>query len=107
MTSRARHATASALRVLRIIARVLAFALLALTVVNVLDPEPLHATLRRINGALTLNLPSQIAGVLVVSTPLGGALRGDYVLLAVILLVVGWVLKRGANALEFGPSRGE
>ena len=51
---------------------------------------------------MTLNgmVPSAISGMLVIPTPLGGAFRGDFALLAIALFVVDWACLRIASALR-------
>ena len=45
-----------------------------------------------VQSALGVIVPAPILGVLVVATPLGGAFRGDYVIFAALLAIVGVAL---------------
>lgn len=91
---------AAALRVLAVIARVIACALLVLVVADVILPSGPRALLVEINLAVSGFIPDGLSGLLVLQTPFGGAFRGDFALAALILLIAGWVLACGARTLE-------
>lgn len=74
--------------------RALALCYAALLVLDVLLPAGARTWLLGVNGLATRLLPAPVSGLLVVPTPLGGALRGDYALAAIILLVAGWLCRR-------------
>lgn len=84
----------SALGVAALIARVLAVALCVLVVVDSLDLGALHTALLGVNGLAARVIPQPILGILVFPTSLGGAFRGDFALVSVLLFVIDWLLAR-------------
>lgn len=100
MESSARSTGATVLRVLAVVARVVATLLLVLVVVDCVATGSLHSELLSLNGAVTRAIPSVISGVLVMQTPLGGAFRGDFLITAMILYVLGWLFSRVAASLR-------
>lgn len=86
-------------RVLGILARVCAIALALLVVANAF----LTGSARQVLMGITLEaqkflLPA-VSGILVYSTPFGGSLRGDFIVMSVILFVVDWLLQKLAFSL--------
>lgn len=80
--------------------RVAAAAYLVLLVLDVLLPAGARTWLLGVNGLATRLVPAPVSGLLVLPTPLGGALRGDYALAAIILLVIGRLCRRVSASLR-------
>lgn len=78
--------------------RALAAALVSLAVADAVLPAGARTALLSLNGIASRLLPDAISGLFVFQTPLGGALRGDFVLAAIMLLALAWALGR-ASAL--------
>lgn len=91
---------AAALRVLAVVARIIACALLVLVAADVILPSGPRALLVEINLAVSSFIPDALSGLLVLQTPFGGALRGDFAQAALIFLIAGWALARGARTFE-------
>lgn len=88
------------LRLLGWVARILGWGYLVLTVVDALVSVENRTALLSINGAAARLLPDALLGIWMVEMPTGGVLRGDFILMAVILLVVGWLCRRIASSLH-------
>lgn len=88
------------LRALALACRVCAWALVALVVADALLPAGPRALLLGVNGAVTQLVPAPLRGLLVFAIPLGGAFRGDFAVLAIVLLVADWLLCRTAASLR-------
>ena len=86
----------AALDVAAVVARVLAVVLCVLVVVDSLDLGTLHTVLLDVNGFVSNLVPQSVSGLLVFRTPMGGAFRGDFALVAVALFVIDWLLARAA-----------
>lgn len=85
--------------------RALAAALVSLAVADAVLPAVARTALLSLNGIASRLLPDAISGLFVFQTPLGGALRGDFVLAAIMLLALAWALGR-ASALMRRRERG-
>lgn len=81
-------------RVAAIACRALAWALLALAAADAVLPAGARTALLAANGLVTRLLPAAISGLFVFQTPAGGALRGDFVFAAIMLLALAWALGR-------------
>lgn len=90
MPSGAHHA----LEALRVCLRVLAAALVVATLVLVIPAPALRQLQIEVSLALQALEPEALRGLLVVATPAGTALRGDFLLSAAALLLVDWVVGR-------------
>lgn len=86
----------AALDVAAVVARVLAVVLCVLVFVDSLDLGTLHTVLLDVNGFVSNLVPQSVSGLLVFRTPMGGAFRGDFALVAVALFVIDWLLARAA-----------
>ncbi len=95
-----RHALGVALRVVAVACRVLSWALVALVVANVVLPAGPRAWLVPITTAVSRALPDAVSGLFVFSTSLEGAFRGDFAIVAIVLLVADWVLCRLSASLR-------
>lgn len=95
-----RSAAARVLRALALACRICAWALVALVVADALLPAGPRALLLGVNGAVTQLVPEPLRGLLVFAIPLGGAFRGDFAVLAIVLLVADWLLCRIAASLR-------
>ena len=89
-----------ALRAVATACRVAAAAYLVLLVLDVLLPAGARTWLLGLNGIASRPVPGPAQGHLVLQTPLGGALRGDFALAAIILLVIGWLCRRVSASLR-------
>lgn len=72
-------------------------AAIAISVVVVLDSFTMAAArveLLRATALISSFIPSQLAGLYVIDTPFGGAFRGDFAIVAVVLFLVDWILCR-------------
>lgn len=78
--------------------RALAAALVALAVAVL--PAGARTLLLPLNGLASRLLPGPISGLFVFQTPLGGALRGDFVLAAIMLLALAWALGRASASMR-------
>lgn len=102
MSAGSGRAASRALGALAVALRVVAAAYVVLLALDLVAPEGLRTWLLGANGFATRLELAPLAGLLVVGTPLGGALRGDYALMATLLLVLAWVARRAASALRRG-----
>lgn len=93
-------ALSRALRVLAIVFRVLAWAIVALVVADAVAPAGPRAWLLAPNELVSALVPKPLLGLGVVPTPFGGALRGDFVALAIVLLVLDWICCRLSASLR-------
>ena len=80
--------------------RLAAWALVALAVADAALPAGARTALLPLNTLASRALPDAISGLFVFQTPLGGALRGDFVLAAIMLLALAWALGRLAASLR-------
>ena len=80
--------------------RALAAALVALAVADAVLPAGARTSLLPLNGLASRLLPGPISGLFVFQTPLGGALRGDFVLAAIMLLALAWALGRASASMR-------
>lgn len=93
-------AAAGALRALALVCRVAAWALVALIVADAALPAGPRAWLLGVNGAVSALVPEAVSGLLVIVTPFGGAFRGDFAIVAIVLLVLDWALCRLSASLR-------
>lgn len=77
--------------------RVCAGVLVGLAVFMLVPLPQLRAAQIELALAATALEPSGLAGLLVFPTPLGGALRGDFVLCAAGLYLIDWCVGRACN----------
>ena len=91
---------AHVLRVVALACRVAAWALVALTVADAFLGVGARTWLLSVNGAVSRLVPGPLAGLFVFQTPFGGVFRGDFALLAIILLVIDWLLVRVSASLR-------
>ncbi|WP_130812108.1 hypothetical protein [Olsenella sp. Marseille-P4559] len=96
MRSLGRPGARAVLRAVALVTRVIAVALCILVIADSLDVGMLHTALLGINGVATGMVPEPIQGLLVFRTPMGGAFRGDFALVAIVLFVIDWLLARAA-----------
>lgn len=78
--------------------RICALALVALVVLNSLTLGN-RLALMQVTARVTQLLPRQLSGVYVLDTPFGGAFRGDFAIMAVILFVLDWICARIRRSL--------
>lgn len=99
-SSRAAGAAGTVMRAAAVAARICAWALVALVACDAVLPAGARTHLLAANGLATRLLPDALSGILVFQTPLGGAFRGDYAVLAIVLLVLDWLFCRAAARLR-------
>ena len=80
--------------------RALAAVLVALAVADAVLPAGARTSLLPLNGLASRLLPGPISGLFVFQTPLGGVLRGDFVLAAIMLLALAWALGRASASMR-------
>ena len=88
------------LRVVALTCRVAAWALVALVVADALLGVGARTWLLSVNGAVSRLVPGPLSGLFVFQTPFGGAFRGDFALLAIMVLVIDWLLSRVSASLR-------
>lgn len=93
-------AAAGVLRLFALVCRVAAWALVALVVADAVLPAGPRAWLLGINAAVSALVPEAVSGILVIVTPFGGAFRGDFAIVAIVLLVLDWALCRLSASLR-------
>ena len=87
-------------RVGSIVCRVAALLLFALVVANAIVTGPLRIHLLELTAQVTGWIPGLLSGTFVIETPLGGNLRGDFVIASIVLFVIDWLLARQARRLR-------
>ena len=80
--------------------RVAGWALAALVVAGAVLPAGPRALLLGATGFASALVPAPLAGLFVFQTPLGGAFRGDFAIVAIVLLVLDWALQRLSASLR-------
>lgn len=80
--------------------RFLAWAIVALVVADTFVTGQVRAALLPANTLLGRLIPEALSGVLVIATPFGGAFRGDFALVALILLLADWALCKFVSSLR-------
>lgn len=88
------------LRLSALACRLAAWALALLTVANAFVVSGLRSWLLPANGLAGDLIPGAVSGLFVFQTPLGGAFRGDFLVVAVALLALDWILTRLAGSLR-------
>ena len=91
---------ARALLVVSWVCRVLGWALAALVVAGALLPAGPRALLLGAVGLASRLVPAPLLGLFVFHTPFGGAFRGDFAIVAIVLLVLDWALRRLSASLR-------
>lgn len=84
----------SLLRLAALACRTLAWALAALVVAGAVLPAGPRALLLGVTSLVSGVIPAPLSGLLVFVTPFGGAFRGDFAVVAIVLLVFDWLLCR-------------
>ncbi|WP_035425410.1 hypothetical protein [Atopobium fossor] len=85
---------------LSLLARVLAWICFACVVLLCFSVGFLRPVLVQIQTAITILLPEGLRGVAVIPTPFGGAFRGDFALIAVVLFLLDWLFIRLHEAFK-------
>jgi hypothetical protein len=80
--------------------RVAGWAVAALVVADLFLTGPLRSAVLPLNTLISRLIPEAISGSLVISTPLGGAFRGDFALVAVLFFLADWALCKIASSLR-------
>lgn len=88
-----------ALRAVAYICRALAIALSLLVVVLCLGTATKLGIVSMVMGLNEL-VPSSVSGLMVIPTPLGGAFRGDFAVMALVLFIVDWACMRLSSAVR-------
>ena len=87
-------------RVGSIVCRVAALLLFVLVVANAIVTGPLRIHLLELTAQVTGWIPGLLSGTFVIETPLGGNLRGDFVIASIVLFVIDWLLALQARRLR-------
>ena len=85
------------LRAFSWVASALGALLLALAAVGALLPAGPRSLLLPLVELASALVPEAVLGLFVLPTPFGGALRGDFAVVALVLLAAGWALRRLAS----------
>lgn len=80
--------------------RVAAWAVCALVVADIFLTGPARSAVLPLNTLLARATPEAISGSLVISTPFGGAFRGDFAIVAVLFFLIDWVFCKIASSLR-------
>ena len=80
--------------------RVAAGAVCALVVADIFLTGPARSAVLPLNTLLARAIPEAISGSLVISTPFGGAFRGDFAIVAVLFFLIDWVFCKIASSLR-------
>ncbi len=80
--------------------RVAAWAVCALVVADIFLTGPARSAVLPLNTLLARAIPEAISGSLVISTPFGGAFRGDFAIVAVLFFLIDWVFCKIASSLR-------
>lgn len=76
------------------------WAVAALVVADIFLTGPARTAVLPINTLLSRAIPEPLSGSLVISTPLGGAFRGDFAVVAVLFFLFDWVFCKIASSLR-------
>lgn len=95
-------ASAAASRALRALAYLCRAAAIVLSVLVVVLCLGTATDLGLVSIVMGLNdfVPTAVSGLLVIPTPLGGAFRGDFFLLALFLFILDWAFMRASSAVR-------
>ena len=85
---------------LALVLRACAWALVALVVADAVLPAGPRALLLSANGLVSQLIPAPIQGLFVFQTPFEGAFRGDFAIVAIVLLVLDWICCRVSASLR-------
>lgn len=95
-----RSVASTVLMVAAWVARVLAIAIAVCVVVLCFGPALSIVPVADATYWLTRLIPSAIRGIFVFTSPLGGAFRGDFAIVAVALFILDWALMRLSSAVR-------
>lgn len=90
------------LRVIAFIARVYAWLFAAAMCASACSFGPFRGFMLQFVFWISKCLPNPFFGLFVWETPFGGMLRGDFILMAFVLIMVDWICVRRAYALKNG-----
>mgnify|MGYP001202734455 CR=1 len=89
-----------ALGALAVISRALSWALAALVAADALLAGWSRGWLLAVNEVVSQLIPALVRGLFVFPTFVGGAFRGDFALVAFVLIVLDWIFCRIAASLR-------
>lgn len=95
----------TALRIVAIVCRVLAIALAVLVVMLSVATTGGRAWLVMVSNVADSIVPLPLLGTAVMETPFGGAFRGDFAIISVVLFIVDWACSKAAAHIR-RPERG-
>lgn len=98
--AQSRMATSRLLTFISVILRILAIMLSLLVVANAFVSGSWRIRVVNVTALFSALMPSSLSGVLVRETPFGGVLRGDFVIAALALFIMDWLLARKARSLR-------
>lgn len=84
----------STFHILSLLARALAYTCFICVVLLCFSAGFLRPVLVQIQTVITAFLPEGLRGIAVIPTPFGGAFRGDFALIAVVLFLLDWLFTR-------------
>lgn len=90
------------LRVIAFIARVYAWLFAAAMCASACSFGPFRGFMLQFVFWISKCLPNPFFGLFVWETPFGGMLRGDFILMAFVLIMIDWICTRRADALKNG-----
>ena len=90
------------LRVIAFIARVYAWLFAAAMCASACSFGPFRGFMLQFVFWISKCLPNPFFGLFVWETPFGGMLRGDFILMAFVLIMIDWICTRRAYALKNG-----
>lgn len=101
-SSRASSSFAAALLyIVAVLARVGAWCFSILVVSGALAPAgSWRLALIRITSMVTSWMPASFSGVLVFRSPFGGVIRGDFIIVALLLFIIDWLCLKQARSLK-------
>ncbi len=100
MPSPAQRYGAFALSALGVILRVVAIFIAIVIVMLCFPTGPFRQLLLMASTLIDSFVPGPLSGLFVFLTPFGGAFRGDYAILALVLFGIDYACQRGAYALK-------
>lgn len=80
--------------------RACAWALAALVVADAVLPAGPRSLLLPVNSLVSQLMPAPMSGLFVFQTPFEGAFRGDFAIVAIVLLVLDWICCRVSASLR-------
>ena len=90
----------SLLAALARVLRACSWVLVALVVADAVLPAGPRSLLLPVNSLISRLIPAPMSGLFVFQTPFEGAFRGDFAIVAIVLLVLDWICCRVSASLR-------